>query len=117
MPFSKVLYLFPPLSSTKKEEKKIKEWLLGYLVDRSNLCEKIIDKVSGSRWKGPGYARRRQGIHCVWQRVNCKTRCRVSQFLVKDAMSTNKVLKLKRKFGEISDLESVTLGAGEKQQQ
>ena len=27
-------------------------------------------------------------------------------------MSTNKVLKLKRKFGEISDEEIVTLGAG-----
>ena len=30
-------------------------------------------------------------------------------FLVKDAMSTNKVLKLKRKFGEIRDEEMVTL--------
>ena len=36
-------------------------------------------------------------------------RCRVSQFLVRDAMSTNKVLKLKREFGEIRGEETVTL--------
>ena len=102
--------LVPSSIVDEKRRKKIKRigcWAIEWL--DQIFVKKIIDKVSGSRWKGPGYARRRQGIHCVWQRVNCKTRCRVSQFLVKDAMSTNKVLKLKRKFGEISDEEMVTL--------
>jgi hypothetical protein len=105
---SRRFYTCSLLYRGRKKKKKIKEWLLGYPVVRSNLVKRLLTKYPDR----DGKAQDTQDVDresIVYGKESIVRRDVVSQFLVKDAMSTNKVLKLKRKFGEISDEEIVTL--------